>query len=63
MCESNAYLVDGTGEESLLMESVDYLRVEDGRILIRSLFGEEMSVPGSLKEMRLTAHKITIQGT
>jgi predicted RNA-binding protein len=61
MCESNAYLVSPDGDEQLLMESVGYLRSEGGRVLLRSIFGEEKEVPGSLKEMNLTGHKILLE--
>jgi predicted RNA-binding protein len=60
MCESNAYLLKN-GEEELLMESVGYLKLEGDQIILRSIFGEQTTISGALKEMNLTAHKIIVE--
>ncbi len=62
MCESNAYLLDGHGNERLLMESVNYLRSEGDTIVLRSLFGEEQTIHGTIKEVNLTGRKLILQG-
>ncbi|MFC1834453.1 CooT family nickel-binding protein [Thermodesulfobacteriota bacterium] len=63
MCESNAYVVDKDGNEKLLMENVDYLKSDGGRLLLRSIFGEETSLDGQVREMKLTAHKILVEAS
>ncbi len=57
MCESNAYLRRDGGEELLLREVVMVEPIEGG-FRLRSLFGEEAVVRGSLEEMNLLKHKI-----
>lgn len=60
MCESNAYLVKGE-EEQLIMESVKLVRPQGTRTLLLSIFGEEMTVEGTLREMDLTGHRILLE--
>jgi predicted RNA-binding protein len=60
MCESNAYLVK-SGEEQLIMESVNLVRPQGAKTLLRSIFGEEMTVEGTLREMDLTGHRIVLE--
>jgi predicted RNA-binding protein len=57
MCESNAYVRRGSGEELLLREVVLVEPTTDG-FRLRSLFGEEALVRGRLEEMNLLKHKI-----
>lgn len=59
MCEANAYLVKD-GNEELVMESVDILRPEDGRIYIQDIFGEQRWVKGRVLEMNLVQHRIVL---
>ncbi len=60
MCESNAYFVDKDGTEKLIMESVDYIKPEADSVTLRSIFGEERTVRGRLKELKLTGHRILL---
>lgn len=62
MCESKAYLVKD-GKEELLMDSVNFLKPDGDRIILRSIFGEETSVKGRLLEMNLTGHRILLEQT
>ncbi len=62
MCESNAYLVRN-GEEELLMESVDYLRLEKEGVILRSIFGEETRVDAIFREMNLTKRRIVLESS
>lgn len=59
MCESNAYIKKEDGEE-LFLESVDLIKPEDGRIILRSLFGEEKVFIGKIKEISLVKHRIIL---
>ncbi len=61
MCESNAYLLKN-GQEELIMESVDFLKPQGDKIVLRSIFGEETTVQARLLEMNLTGHKIILEG-
>jgi predicted RNA-binding protein len=60
MCESKVYIVRD-GREELIMESVDFLKPDGEKILIRSIFGEQSELNARLLEMNLTAHKIVLQ--
>ena len=62
MCESNAYIIRD-GAEHLIMESVGYLKPQDEMIVLRSIFGEETSIPARLHEMDLTGHRIVLEPT
>ncbi len=61
MCESNAYLLAGDGTEELIMQDVDYIRPEGQQIILRSIFGEEKTVRATIREMKLSAHRILLE--
>jgi predicted RNA-binding protein len=61
MCESNAYITDADGNESLIMESVDNVKMDGQTIILRSLFGEETSIEAKIKELNLTGHKLILE--
>jgi len=60
MCETNAFLVSGS-EEELLLDNVDIIRPEDGRVYLRNLFGEEKLIEGSIREISLSRHRIVVE--
>lgn len=62
MCESNAYLTRN-GEEELILESVSFVKSLEDSVVLRSLFGEEVTVRGRLRELDLTGHKIVVEPT
>jgi predicted RNA-binding protein len=61
MCESNAYLIK-EGREELVMESVGFVKPSGNAVILRSIFGEELSVDGRLLEINLTGHRIVMEG-
>lgn len=60
MCEANAYIYKN-GEEELYLENVDLLRPEEGKILLKNLFGEQKVFDGDIKEISLLKHKIVLE--
>lgn len=60
MCESNAYILKD-GKHELLMESVGLIRSDSGKVFLKSIFGETLSVDGRVVEMDLTGHKILLE--
>ncbi len=60
MCESNAYIVEN-GSESLIMESVNFLKPDGDKIHIKSIFGEEKTLEARIVELNLGAQKIILQ--
>ena len=60
MCESNVYL-DNEGKEEMFMESVDVIRPEDGKLYLKSIFGEQKIVEAKIKEISLVNHRIVLK--
>jgi predicted RNA-binding protein len=60
MCEANAYIYKD-GKEEMYLESVDIIRPEEGKIYLRSLFGEQKLFDGTIKEISLLKHKIVLE--
>ena len=61
MCQSNAYLVDQTGGEKLLMEDVSLITpLDEGGVELVGLFGDRLTVKAEIKEMDLLKHRIVM---
>lgn len=60
MCEANAYVFKD-GREELLLEGVDVLRPEGDKVYLRSLFGEQKTYSGRVREISLLKHKIILE--
>jgi predicted RNA-binding protein len=62
MCDLNAYVLK-QGKEELLLESVNQVRVENGEVVLRNLFGEEKRVRGLVREVSLVKNRVIIDQT
>ena len=62
MCESHAYVLRD-GREEKLLDDVTFLKPDDGEIVLRNLFGEEVRVKGRLEEIQFMDHKILLRET
>jgi len=60
MCEANAYIYKD-GKEELYLENVDIMRLEEGKIYLKNLFGEQKVFDGDIKEISLLRHKIVLE--
>jgi predicted RNA-binding protein len=60
VCDLQAYMKK-QGKEELLLESVNQLRVENGEVVLRNLFGEEKRVRGAVSEVSLTKNRIIVE--
>lgn len=60
MCEANAYLLKD-GKEELIMEAVDILENEGGRVRLASIFGEQKILHAKIRNMSLVQHKIILE--
>jgi predicted RNA-binding protein len=60
MCDLQAYMKK-QGKEELLLESVNQVRVENGEVVLRNLFGEEKRVRGAVSEVSLTRNRIIVE--
>lgn len=59
MCDMTAYVVKNEGEE-VFMASVTRALVKEGKVELRSLFGEAKTVSGSIIEVDFDANRIVI---
>ena len=62
MCLSKAYL-DKNGERQLIMEDVSSVRIENDRVLLSTLFGEQEKVTAEIKEIDFMTHSILLEVT
>ncbi|MBF0338800.1 MAG: CooT family nickel-binding protein [Candidatus Magnetobacterium sp. LHC-1] len=60
MCEANAYVYDENGNEILYLDNVDEIRPEEGKLLLRNLFGQQKLFDGEIKEISLIKHRILL---
>ena len=59
MCDVKVY-VARNGKEELLLEAVNHLRVEQGEVTVRNLFGEEKKVRGEVREVSLVKNRVIV---
>jgi len=62
MCESHAYVLRG-GQEEKVLDDVTFLQPEEGSVLLRNLFGEEVRIRGTIEKILFMDHKILIKET
>ena len=60
MCEANAYL-EREGKEELILENVDIIQPENGKVFIRNIFGEQKLLDSRIKRISLIEHKIILE--
>ena len=60
MCEASAYLYHD-GQEELLLEDVDIMRPENGKLYLCSITGEQCIVDADIKEVSLLNHRIVLE--
>lgn len=60
MCEANAYLV-ADGDETLVMESVDYVTPEGEGVKLVNIFGEQKFLRAEIHSLSLVDHKVFLK--
>lgn len=60
MCEANAYLME-SGEDRLIMESVDKVEPEADGLRLVSIFGEQKFVKARIHALSLVDHKVYLK--
>lgn len=60
MCLSKAW-VNRDGERELLMEDVAFIEVEGGKLLLKTLFGEQREVEANIKKIDFLNHNIILE--
>ena len=61
MCESTAYVVENEKEEIFLKDVVKILPLEDGKMRVENLLGEQKEFSGRIREIDFTGHKILLE--
>ena len=62
MCLSKAY-VGRDGKMELFFEEVAFLEIEKGKIMLKTLFGEQKQVRANIKEINFLDGKIFLEDT
>ena len=60
MCLAKAY-IGRDHEKELLMEEIASLKVEGGRVLVTTLFGESREVEADIKEIDFVASSVILE--
>ncbi|MFC1918431.1 CooT family nickel-binding protein [Chloroflexota bacterium] len=62
MCLSKAY-IDRNGSTELVMEEITSVEIDEGKLLLRTLFGEQREVAASIKHINFANHSILLEPT
>lgn len=57
MCEAAAFIIRN-GKEELILDSVDLLEPDNGKIRLVNIFGEPKVLSARIKQLSLVNHKI-----
>lgn len=61
MCESNVYLIDKNGKESLYFELVDKIVPGSNSVYLEDILGQKKTVNARIKELALVDHRIVLE--
>lgn len=59
MCLARACIREN-GEEKLVMEGIALMKIENDRLILGSLFGEQKGIEACIKEIDFLHHSITL---
>ena len=60
MCLAKAY-IGKKDEDALLMEEIASIKIEDGKLLVTSLFGEKKEIAATIKEIDFKSSDIILE--
>ena len=60
MCLAKVY-IGSTGENQPLMQEVTSVKVDDGKLVLTSLFGEQKEISASIKEIDFKGSNIILE--
>ena len=60
MCLAKTYF-GGNGEKKLVMEEIASLKIQDGKLLVKTLFGEQKEIEGNIGEIDFMASSIILE--
>lgn len=61
MCESNVYLIDKNGKESLFFELVDKIVPENNTVVLENILGQKKTANARIRELALVDHRIVLE--
>jgi len=61
MCLSKAY-IDRDGNTELVMEEIASVKIEDDKLLFKTLFGEQKEVAANIRQVDFVSHSILLEG-
>ena len=61
MCLSKAY-VERDGKRELLMEEIASVDIEAGKLLFKTLFGEQKEIEANIREIDFLSHSLVLEG-
>ncbi|MDF2986992.1 MAG: putative RNA-binding protein [Eubacterium sp.] len=61
MCEANVYLLDETGKEVLILDSVDKIVPGEEEIVLENIYSERKTLRARIKLMELVEHRIILE--
>ena len=62
MCLAKACIREN-GEEKLVMEGIALMKIENDRLILNSLFGEQKEIEAQVREIDFLHHSITLGRT
>ena len=60
MCLSKAY-IDRNGKTELLMEEITSVKIQDKKLLLTTLFGEQKEIVANIREIDFLKHSILLE--
>jgi len=60
MCLSKAY-VDRNGKRQLLMGEIASVKIENEKLLLRTLFGEQKEIEANIRQIDFLTHSIFLE--
>ena len=62
MCLAKACIGENS-EEELVMEGITLMKIENGRLILNSIFGEQKEIEAHIEEIDFLHHSITLGRT
>ncbi len=60
MCLSKAY-IERSGKRQLVMAEIASIKIEGGKLRLRTLFGEQKEIGANIREIDFLTHSITLE--
>ncbi len=60
MCLSKVY-VDRNGKRELLMEEIASVEIGDGKLLFKTLFGEQTEIEANIRQIDFLSHSLVLE--